>query len=107
MVAPKQSPFRVSLQVSVAVAGSHPAIPKGERAAVNFWNVVSGLAMLGGIVYAFFGGWYWAPVGIVVGFLIAGANRHSAAQAIASTAANDPMFEDEMAQRGVLVRVQG
>lgn len=107
MVEAKQSPFRVSLQASVAIASRHPAIPRAERAAVNFWNIVSGLGMLGGIVFAFFSGWYWAPIGIVVGFLIAGANRHSAAEAIAATAANDPMFEDEMAQRGVIVRVRG
>lgn len=77
------------------------------RAAVKFWNIISGIAMLSGIVYAFFGGWYWAPVGIVLGLAIASANRRSAAQAIAAAAANDPMFEDEMAQRGVLTRVRG
>jgi hypothetical protein len=102
---PKQSPFRASLQASVAVAGTHPAIPKGERAAIKFWNIVSGIAMLGGVIYAFFGGWYWAPIGIVVGLLIAGANRRSAAQVILNTAANDPMFENEMAELGVLIRL--
>src|SRR5689334_5243931 len=100
---PKQSGLRASLQVSVAVAGTHPAISKSERTAVKLWNVVSGIVMLGGIGYAFFGGWYWAPVGIVGGLLIAGANRKSAAQVILKTAANDPMFEDEMLRLGVLV----
>lgn len=99
----KRPAFRASLQASVSIAGTHPAIPKGERAAIKFWNVVSGIVMLGGIVYAFFGGWYWAPAGIVVGLLIAGANRRSAAQVIVDTAARDPMFETEMLERGVLI----
>lgn len=98
------APFRVSLQASVAVAGAHPAIARGEQMAVRLWNVLAGLAMLGGIIYAFFGGWYWAPVGIVVGLLIAEANRRSAAQVIMLTAARNPGFREEMLNRGVLLK---
>jgi hypothetical protein len=94
---------RASIQKSVFVVGQHPAIPKGDRAAVKLWNVVSGLAMIGGIVYAFFGGWYWALIGIVVGLVIARANQQSAAQVVAKVATDNPAFKQEMVRAGIVV----
>ena len=99
-----RQPLRASLQVSVAVAGSHPAIARGEQIAVRLWNIVAGLAMLGGVAYAFFGGWYWAPIGIAAGLAVAEANRRSAAQVILMTAARNPGFQKEMLSKGVLLR---
>jgi hypothetical protein len=95
--------MRASLQHSVAIAGQHPAIPKAKQFAVRSWNVAAGIAMLAGVVYAFFGGWYWAPIGIVLGFMIAGANRHTAAQFVVAAASTNPAFKDEMVRRGVIV----
>lgn len=94
--------MRVNNSKSVMVAGSHPAIPGGRRAAVRFWGFVAGLIILAGIVYAFFGGWYWAPIGIAVGFAVEGANRRSAQQFIAHTAAHDADFRAEMKMAGVI-----
>lgn len=99
-----QAALRASLQASVAIAGTHPAIATADRAAIRFWSLLSGITMVAGIVYAFFGGWYWAIVGMVAWFVIATANRKSAAQLILATAANDPVFESEMLQRGILIR---
>jgi len=103
MVDPSRQSLRASLQASVAVAGTHPAIPRAERMAVRVWSLASGLVMIAGIAYAFLAGWYWALIGIVAWFLIAGANRRSAAQVIVRTANHNDAFKGEMLHRGVLI----
>lgn len=95
--------MRVNNAKSVLVAGTHSAIPGPRRAAVKFWGFVAGLIILAGIVYALFGGWYWAPIGIAVGFAVEGANRRSAQQFIVDTAANDADFRTEMKMAGVIL----
>jgi hypothetical protein len=95
--------MRVLRSACVKVAGSHPAIPKGERASVRFWGFSSGVIILAGIVYAFFGGWYWAAIGIVVGFAIEAANARSAQQFIVDAAAKNPAFKAQMMTAGVLL----
>lgn len=95
--------MRVQKSASVKVAGTHPAIPAGERASVRFWGFLSGVIILGGIVYAFFGGWYWAAIGIALGFAVEAANARSAQQFIVVTASRDPMFKAEMITAGVLL----
>ena len=94
--------MRVLRAASVKVAGSHPSIPAGERASIRFWGFTCGVIILAGIVYAFFGGWYWAVVGILLGFTIEAANARSAQQFIIATAERDPMFKAEMKMAGVL-----
>lgn len=95
--------MRASLERSVFVAGQHPAIPKAERMAVRAWNIIAGLVALGGIAYAFVGGWYWALIGIVVGFIIANANRTTAAEFVVATATTNAAFKQEMIERGVII----
>jgi hypothetical protein len=58
--------------------------------------------ILAGIVYAFFGGWYWAIIGIVVGFGIEAANRQSAQQFVAEAAQRDKDFAMQMVVAGVI-----
>ena len=95
--------MRVLKSASVKVAGSHPAIPKEERASVRFWGFTCGVIILAGIVYAFFGGWYWALIGIIVGFAMEAANARSAQHFIVATASRDPMFKAEMMMAGVIL----
>jgi hypothetical protein len=95
--------IRASIQKSVFVAGQHPAVPTAERAAVRTWGYLSGLVMVAGVVYAFWGGWYWAAIGIVVGFVIANANRKSAADVVARTAQANPAFKEEMIRSGIII----
>lgn len=95
--------MRASLERSVFVAGQHPAIPKAKRVAIRAWNIIAVLVVLGGIVYAFFGGWYWALIGIVVGFIIANANRTTAAGFVVETATTNVAFKKEMVERGIIV----
>jgi hypothetical protein len=94
--------MRVSRSASLRIAGTHPAIPKGRRAAIRFWGYASGAVILAGIVYAFFGGWYWAIIGIVVGFGIEAANRQSAQQFVAEAAQRDKDFAMQMVVAGVI-----
>lgn len=84
------------------VAGSHPAIPTAEQWAIRLWNVAAGLLMIAGIVFAFWGGWYWAPLGIAAGVLVEGANRRSAAKVIVNTANYDDHFRQEMLENGIV-----
>lgn len=95
--------MRIRKSVSTKVAGTHPAIPGGERAAVRFWGYLAGILLLGGIIYAFFGGWYWAPIGIALAFIVDAANSRSAQQFIASAAQRDPKFKSEMIAAGVIL----
>lgn len=95
--------MRVNNAASLRVAGTHPSIPASKRTATKFWGLVSGLTIIAGIIYAFFGGWYWAPIGIVVGFAIEAANRRSAQQFIVDTASNDIDFRTEMKMAGVII----
>jgi hypothetical protein len=95
--------MRVRKSASVQVAGTHPAIPARERASVRFWGFLSGAIILAGIAYAFSGGWYWAAIGIVLGFAVQAANARSAQQFIVETALRDPMFKAEMLKAGVLL----
>jgi len=103
MVSASRPALRASLQAAVAVAGTHPAIPKTDRMAVRLWSLGSGIIMIAGIVYAFFGGWYWALLGIVAWFIVSGANRRSAAQMIVETASTNDAFKGEMLHRGILI----
>lgn len=95
--------MRVNNAKSVFIAGTHPAIPSPKRAAVKLWGLVAGVVIVAGIVYAFFGGWYWALIGVVVGFAIEGANRRSAQQFIVETAAQNSAFRAEMKAAGVIL----
>lgn len=70
---------------------------------MRLWGYACGVIMLGGIVYAFFGGWYWAPAGIALGFALDAANARSAQQFIVATAIRDPKFLTEMRLAGVVV----
>lgn len=70
---------------------------------MRLWGYGCGVIILGGIVYAFFGGWYWALVGIALAFALEAANARSAQQFIVETAIRDPKFLNEMKLAGVLV----
>jgi len=94
---------RASLQGSVSVAERHPDIPKVERLAIRTWNTIAGLSMIGGIGYAFWGGWYWAAIGIVVSLAIAQANRKTAAEFVISAATSNADFKHEMVRRGIII----
>lgn len=95
--------MRVSLQGCVAVAEKHPSIPKAERLAIRAWNVISGLLVLGGIGYSFWGDWYWALIGIVVSLVVAQANRRTAAEFVMSAASSNDTFKVEMVDRGIII----
>ena len=95
--------MRVLKSAAVRVAGTHPAIPSGKRGATRFWGFAGGVVIVAGIVYAFFGGWYWALIGIVVGFGIEAANRQSAQQFIAETAESNATFKAEMVASGIVL----
>jgi hypothetical protein len=95
--------MRVSLQGAIAVASEHPAIPKAERIAVKTWGLVAGIVMIAGIVYAFVGGWYWAPIAIVASLAIAQANRQSAADFVRKAAEFNPAFKQQMLQARVII----
>ena len=84
------------------VAGSHPSLPASVRWATRLWGLLSGAMILGGIGYAFWGGWWWAPIGIAAGFLVESANRRSAAQLVANAAHGNKWFKAEMLKKGII-----
>lgn len=90
---------------AVMVAGSHPALPLSARLATRIWGLLSGLLMIGGFAYAFWGGWYWAPLGIVAGLLVEQANRRSAAEAIMSAVQEDDWFRAEMIAKKIVTEI--
>lgn len=94
--------MQIQKSMSTKVAGTHPAIPSGERAAVRFWGYAGGIVLLGGIIYAFVGGWYWAPIGIVLAFIMDAANSRTAQHFIAEAARRDAKFKSEMVSAGVI-----
>lgn len=70
--------------------------------AILGWEAVSNLVWIGGVVYAFFGGWYWVLIGIAVSLMIAAANRKTAVEFVMVTATSNPAFKEEMLHRGVI-----
>lgn len=90
---------------ALMVAGSHPSIPLPNRLATRFWGILSSALIIGGIVYAFWGGWYWSIIGVVAGLLVERANRRSATQFVLRAAEDNDWFRDEMIAKGVLQEV--
>ncbi|MCO5155566.1 MAG: hypothetical protein M9945_02255 [Aquamicrobium sp.] len=95
--------MQIDKQKSVAVVGRSAAIPRPKRVAVALWQLIASLALIGGVIYAFFAGWYWALLGFITMFIIAKANQNTAANFIAETARENPVFEAEMRRASVIL----
>jgi hypothetical protein len=67
--------MRAEISKALVVVTQHPAVPGASRWTLRILNLVATLAALGGVVYAFFGGWYWALIGIAAMLIIGRANR--------------------------------
>ncbi len=66
-------------------------------------NLAAVVAALGGVVYAFFGGWYWALIGLGAMLVIGRANQRTAADIVLGLARTDATFKAEMIRNGVIV----
>ena len=81
----------------------HPAVPGASRWTLRILNLVAILAALGGVVYAFVGGWYWALIGIAAMLIIGRANQRTAAEIVMGLARSNSNFKAEMVRAGVII----
>lgn len=95
--------MRAEISKALVVVTQHPAVPGASRWTLRILNLVATVAALGGVVYAFFGGWYWALIGIAAMLIIGRANRRTAAEIVMGLARSNSNFKTEMIRAGVIV----
>jgi len=95
--------MQAEIAKALVVATQHPAVPGSSRWVLRLLNLAAVAAALGGIVYAFFGGWYWALVGLGAMLLIGRANQRTAADVVLGLARTNANFKAEMIRNGVIV----
>lgn len=95
--------MRAEISKALVVVTQHPAVPSASRWTLRILNLVAALAALGGVVYAFFGGWYWALIGIAAMLIIGRANQRTAAEVVMGLARSNSGFKAEMIRTGVIV----
>lgn len=95
--------MRAEISKALVVATQHPAVPRASRWVLRILNLAAVFAGFGGVVYAFFGGWYWALIGILAMLIIGRANQRTAADIVVSAARLNANFKAEMVNSGVLI----
>ena len=95
--------MRADISKALVVVTQHPAVPNASRWTLRILNLVATLAALGGVVYAFFGGWYWALIGLAAMLVIGRANQRTAAEVVMGLARTDSVFKAEMIRTGAIV----
>lgn len=95
--------MQAELSKALVVATQHPTVPSLSRWVLRLLNLAAVLAALGGVVYAFFGGWYWALIGLGAMLLIGRANQRTAAGIVMGIARLDANFRAEMIKSGVII----
>jgi hypothetical protein len=94
---------RAEISKALVVVTQHPAIPGASRWTLRILNLVAAVAALGGVAYAFFGGWYWALIGIAAMLIIGRVNQRTAAEIVMGLARSNSTFKAEMLRSGVII----